>query len=124
MVDYETFCRIRDHLVRQQLTPTQTARALGLDVRTVAKWVGVEQYRARQAVPRSSKLDAFKGQIVRWLDAHPHSAQQVFQRLADAGYAGGISIVKDLRPPHPPASPAGLPQAGLRARRVRAGRLG
>ena len=89
MVDYETFCRIRDHLARQQLTPVQTARALGLDVRTVAKWVGVEQYRARQAVPRSSKLDAFKGQIVRWLDVHPYSAQQVFQRLAEAGYAGG-----------------------------------
>ena len=31
MVDYETFCRIRDHLVRQQLTVAQTARALGLD---------------------------------------------------------------------------------------------
>ena len=30
MVDYETFCRIRDHLVRQQLTVAQTARALGL----------------------------------------------------------------------------------------------
>ena len=73
----------------------------------MAKWVGVEQYRARQAVPRSSKLDAFKGQIVRWLDVHPYSAQQVFQRLAEAGYAGGISIVKDyvhrIRPRRQPA---------------------
>ena len=62
MVDYETFCRIRDHLVRQQLTVAQTARALGLDVRTVARWADVEQFRARKAVPRASKLDAFKGQ--------------------------------------------------------------
>ena len=67
MVDYETYCRIRDHLVRQQLTPAQTARALGLDTRTVAKWAEVEQFRARQPRPRPSKLDAFKGQIVRWL---------------------------------------------------------
>ena len=89
MVDYETFCQIRDHLVRQQLNVAQTARALGLDTRTVARWAGVEQFRARQAVPRTSKLDAFKGQIVRWLDTHPYSAQQIFQRLAEAGFEGG-----------------------------------
>jgi len=69
VVDYETYCRIRDHLVRQQLTMAQTARALGLDVRAVARWAEVEQFRARKAVPRDSKLDAFKGQVVRWLDA-------------------------------------------------------
>ena len=107
MVDYETYCRIRDHLVRQQLTVAQTARALGLDVRTVAKWADVEQFRARQAVPRTSKLDAFKGQIVRWLDAHPYSAQQIFQRLGEAGYDGGLTIVKDyvhrIRPRRQPA---------------------
>ena len=107
MVDYETFCRIRDHLVRQQLTAAQTARALGLDTRTVARWANVEQFRARKAVPRASKLDAFKGQIVRWLDAHPYSAQQIYQRLAEAGYAGGITIVKDyvhrIRPRRQPA---------------------
>lgn len=107
MVDYETFCRIRDHLVRQQLTAAQTARALGLDTRTVARWANVEQFRARKAVPRASKLDAFKGQIVRWLDAHPYSAQQIYQRLAEAGYGGGITIVKDyvhrIRPRRQPA---------------------
>ncbi|MEO8921517.1 MAG: hypothetical protein ABI330_01570, partial [Caldimonas sp.] len=95
MVDYQTFCQIRDHLVRQQLSVAQTARALNLDTRTVAKWADVEQFRPRQGVQRASKLDAFKGQIVRWLDAHPYSAQQIFQRLAEAGYAGGITIVKD-----------------------------
>ena len=107
MVDYETYCRIRDHLVRQQLTVAQTARALALDVRTVARWAEVEQFRARKAVPRASKLDAFKGQIVRWLDAHSYSAQQIYQRLAEAGYDGGITIVKDyvhcIRPRRQPA---------------------
>jgi len=42
-----------------------------------------------------SKLDAYKGQIVRWLDTHPYSAQQIFQRLREAGYDGRITIVKD-----------------------------
>ena len=104
MVDYETYCQIRDHLGRQQLTVAQTARALGLHPRTVAKWAGTEQFRPRAGVARASKLDPFKGQIVRWLDAHPYSAQQIFQRLGEAGYVGGISIVKDyvcrIRPRH------------------------
>src|SRR5674536_95072 len=44
---------------------------------------------------RTGKLDAYKGQIVRWLDAHPYSAQQIFQRLREAGFDGGVTIVKD-----------------------------
>ena len=94
MLDYETFCQLRDHLVRQQLTVVQTARALALDPRTVAKWAGVEQFRPRAGVARTSKLDPFKGQIVRWLDTHPYSAQQIFQRLREAGYDGGPTIVR------------------------------
>jgi transposase len=104
MLDYETFCQIRDHLIRQQLSQAQTARALGLDIRTVAKWANVEQFAPRAGVVRVGKLDAFKGQIVRWLDAHPYSAQQIFQRLREAGYEGGRTIVKDyvqrIRPRH------------------------
>ena len=95
VLDYETYCRIRDHLGRQQLSVVQTARALGLDTRTVAKWAGVEQFRPRSGARRASKLESHKGQIVRWLDAHPYSTQQIFQRLREAGYDGGISIVKD-----------------------------
>lgn len=103
MLDYETYCQIRDHLGRQQLSVVQTARALGLDWRTVAKWARVEQFRPRDGGPRTSKLDAHKAQIVRWLDAHPYSTQQLFQRLREAGYDGGITILKDyvqrIRPP-------------------------
>ena len=94
MVDYETYCQIRDHLVRQKLTVAQAARALSLSSRTVAKWAEVEHYRPRVSAPRAGKLDAFKGQIVRWLDTHPYSAQQIFQRLGEAGFDGGLTIVK------------------------------
>ena len=94
MLDYQTFCQLRDHLGRQQLSVAQTARALSMDPRTVAKWAGVEQFRARAGLARASKLDPFKGQIVRWLDTHPYSAQQIFQRLREAGYAGGPTIVR------------------------------
>lgn len=108
MLDYETFCQIKDHLGRQHLNVAQTARALGMDIRTVAKWADVEQFHPRAAgVQRASKLDAYKGQIVRWLDTHPYSAQQIYQRLCETGYSGGKTIVKDyvhrIRP-HPPAA--------------------
>lgn len=95
MLKYETYCQIRDHLMRQQLSVAQTARALGLDVRTVAKWADVESFHPRASGKRGSKLDAHKGQIVRWLDTHPYSAQQIYQRLCERGFEGGITLVKD-----------------------------
>jgi len=95
MIDYETFCKIRDHHDRQGLTIAQTARALGVHPQTVAKWVKRAHYEARASAPRASRLDAFKDQVVRLLESHPYSAQQIFQRLQEAGYGGGLTIVKD-----------------------------
>ena len=95
MLDYEAYCQIRDHLGRQQLSVTQTAQALGLDPRTVARWRDAPfRPRAAPAVRRAGKLDPFKAQIVRWLDIHPYSAQQILQRLRELGFDGGRSIVK------------------------------
>jgi transposase len=56
---------------------------------------------------RASQLDPFKPDIVRWLEAYPLSAAQIFQRLKEAGYPGGYTIVKDyvrrVRPRRAPA---------------------
>ncbi|MEO8422216.1 MAG: hypothetical protein ABI457_13580, partial [Hyphomicrobium sp.] len=93
MIDYATWCAISDG-VAKHLSAAQLAATLELDVKTVRHWIG-RPYAPRQAIRRPSKLDPFKGRIVGWLDAHPLSAQQVFQRLCDNGYRGGISIVKD-----------------------------
>ncbi len=101
MIDYATWCAIRDG-VANHLTAPQLAESLGLNVKTVRHWMS-RPYAQREQAPRTSKLDPFKGRIVGWLDAYPLSAQQVFQRLQEAGYLGGISIVKDyvhkIRPP-------------------------
>jgi transposase len=94
MIDYETYCKIKDCHERQQLTVAQTARALGLHAQTVAKWVNRAQYRARRSVPRQSRLDPFKARILRLLETHPYSAQQIFQRLREEGFDGGATIVK------------------------------
>ena len=95
MIDYATYCRIQDAHHNQGLNVSQIARALQLDPKTVTKWLAEPRYRPRLPVPRTSKLDPSKAQIRQWLEAHPYSAQQVFQRLREAGYDGGLTIVKD-----------------------------
>ena len=59
--------------------------------------------RRRSSQARPSKLDPFKPSIMRLLDTHPYSAQQIFQRLREEGYRGGVSILRDyvrrIRPP-------------------------
>lgn len=117
MIDYETYCKIRDCHDRQGLTIAQTARALGLHAQTVAKWTRIAQYRARRSAPRASRLDPFKNQVVRLLESHPYSAQQIFQRLREAGFAGKLYHRQGLRAQGAPAAPRGLPQAQLCPRR-------
>ena len=106
MIDYETFCKIRDCRDRQGLTIAQTARTLGLDPRTVAKWVARSRFEPRRSRPRPSVLDTFKPRVTRLLDTHPYTAQQIFQRLREEGYRGGITILRDyvrlIRPPKLP----------------------
>jgi len=69
----------------------------------VAVWGQRAQYRARVQPRRASKLDAFKKQIVAWLEAHRYSAMQIVQRLRECGYQGGVTIarefVRQVRPP-------------------------
>src|ERR1700730_6106955 len=106
VIDYETFCKIHDCHDRQSLTIAQTARALGVDPRTVATWVARPRFEPRRSRPRGSVLDPFKPRITRLLDTHPYSAQQIFQRLAEEGYRGGVTILRDyvrrIRPPKQP----------------------
>ena len=107
MISYDIWCQIRDCRDRQHMTLRQIATALHLHHRTVATWASMPRYEARKTVLRPSLLDPFKGQVTRLLDAHPFSAQQVFQRLREDGYAGGYTTVKDyvrrIRPKHRPA---------------------
>ena len=95
MIDYETFCKIRDCRERQRMTVAQTARALNLHPRTVAKWSARSHFQPRHAVSRGSVLDAFKPRITRLLDTYPYSAVQIFQRLREEGYGGGMTILRD-----------------------------
>jgi transposase len=107
MIDYAIYCKIHEAHHKQGLTIAQIAREMEMDERTVSRWLAEPRFRQRKAAPRPSKLDSFKGQIVRQLQAHPYTATQIFQQLRGGGYTGGVSIVKDyvrqVRPPRKPA---------------------
>ena len=107
MISYQVWCQIRDCLDQQKLTLAQTAATLKLHRRTVGTWAAMLHYEARKSGPRQSLLDPFKGQITRLLDSHPFSAQQILQKLREAGYSGGYTTVKEyvrlIRPKHRPA---------------------
>ena len=107
MIDYATFQRIQ-HLHRvEQLTVVQIAHAIALDARTVRRWLDEPRFRPRLPCARPSKLDPYKAYIRRLLEHHPYSAAQILNRLREAGYVGGATIVKDylqrVRPVRAPA---------------------
>jgi transposase len=103
MIDYETFVKIKVYKDQHGLKCSQIARELNLDYRTVEKWLDKKHYQQRKSARRASKLDPFKGQILRLLETHPYSAVQILQRIREDNFDGGYSIVKEyvrkVRPP-------------------------
>ena len=108
MISFSQYTEI--HFLRSQegLGIQQIAQKMSLNDKTVTKWLARDRYEARRNKGRSGKLDAHKATIRSWLEKHPYSAQQIFQRLIEGGdYQGGYTIVKDyvrkVRPRPPKA---------------------
>ncbi len=93
MIDYPTYCEI-ERLHQEGLSARGIARQLKLGRRTVRQWLKRKHFAPRAAASRPSKLDPWKGEIVRLLNLHPYTAQQLFQQLQPRGYAGSYSILK------------------------------
>jgi transposase len=95
MIDFELFSRIKNYHEQKGLSANQIAEELGLDPRTVSRWLKEKRFRPRVRVMRPSKLDPFKGSIARMLEAHPYSVAQILQKIREEGFDGGYTIVKD-----------------------------
>lgn len=109
MIDYQTFHQIRHLHEQERLSAAQIARQLNRHPQTVAKWLARPKYERRPQPQRKSKLDPFKSTVARLLAQHPFTAQQLFQRLREAGYAGGYTILTDyVRHVRPASGPAFL----------------
>lgn len=94
MIDYEQFCRIKAYK-EEGLNAGQIAAKLGLDSRTVAKWMDMKGFQPRLPGLRPSKLDPYKNDILGMLERHPYTARQIFQKIKEQGFDGGYTIVKD-----------------------------
>jgi transposase len=108
VISYELYCQIQLYHKERGLSFAQIGRELHIDEETVAKWARRKTYSPRLDTRRKSKLDPYKQIIQRWLEQHPYTATQIFQRLrAEAAYPGGISILTDyvrrVRPVRAPA---------------------
>ncbi len=65
MIDYQTYCQIRHLFTEQKLGLRQIARELKLGLNTVCKWARRESFKRAPIPKRASKLDPFKGEIIR-----------------------------------------------------------
>jgi hypothetical protein len=77
MIDYQTYCQIRHLFTEKQLGLRQIARALKLGLNTVRKWARRESFKRAPMPKRHSKLDPFKGDVIRLLEQHDYSARAV-----------------------------------------------
>src|SRR5208337_3556423 len=94
VIDYQTYCQIRHLFTEKQLGLRQIARALKLGLNTVRKWARRESFKRAPLPKRASKLDPFKGDVIRLLEQHDYSAQQIFQQLEERGYQGRYTILR------------------------------
>jgi len=107
MIDYQTYCQIRQLFTDKKLSLRQIARELKVNLKTIRKWAKRESFQKAPAPKRASKLDPFKGEIIRLLERHDYSARQIAQQITEHGYGGGYTIVKgfvrQVRPKKRPA---------------------
>ena len=84
-------------LHKQGHTKSEIARRLGLDRRTVQKYIDHPERinQPRKAGTRSSKVDAFTDQIAVYLQEDPeYRASAIYDRLKKSGYTGCYELVK------------------------------
>jgi transposase len=94
MIDKRTIFDIH-RLAHDGLSGRKIAAALGLSRQTVQKYLG-DPNPQRPRRPRASMLDPFTDAIAGMLDSDPKvSAMVIRQRLAERGFDGGITIVRD-----------------------------
>ena len=98
MINFETYHEVRRLSRELNLIPSQIAAETGLNIKTIRKWLDKPRFEPRsKATRRTSKLDPYKDLIISWLEKHPYTGMQIFQRLrAEHGYTGGRSILHDF----------------------------
>jgi len=96
-------------LHRQGLSVSAIARQLGLDRKTVRKYIarGLEPPAYKPCPPRERRLDAFAGYLRERVAAYPAlTGSRLWREIKELGYAGGYTAVTDYLRDVRPAEPA------------------
>jgi len=117
LIGLETHVLLR-HFLNEGLTKSAIARLLGLDRRTIHRWIAAgelerdldEPPRYGPRPPRPTKLERFKPILHQRLEDFPElSAVRLLEEIQAAGYEGGYSQLRDyvrrVRPTPPPEPP-------------------
>jgi transposase len=91
------------HLLDEGLSKTAIAQRLGVSRRVIYHWIATAQLTRdldapprRSPLPRATKLDQYTPIITERLTTYPElSAVRLFEEVRAAGYAGGITQVRD-----------------------------
>lgn len=102
MFGWDTLVLLK-HLLDEGLTKTDIAKRLGVSRRVVHHWIATGQLERdlesappRTMRPRPTKLDRYRAIIHDRLTTYPElSATRLFDEVRAAGYAGGITQVRD-----------------------------
>ena len=87
-------CKLK-RLVREKVPKAQMARQLGVSRQTIYNWLEKLDDDPRP-VARPSKLDPFKPYLESRLESFDIPATVLLEELRERGYAGGITILRDL----------------------------
>jgi transposase len=97
-------------LYRQGLTVTAIAERVGVDRKTVRKYIerGLEPPVYQPRPPRPTKVTPFERYLQDRVTTYPElTASRLLREIRDLGYGGGYTRVKDLLREIRPATPAG-----------------
>lgn len=94
MITFQAYNEIRFLRDQKGLSCVEIARLLHLDIRTTQKWSIKDCYEPRKPTKRPSILDPYKIAIRREMGLGQNNGTVIFNRLKQAGYTGGYSVIK------------------------------
>lgn len=103
MKESGTAIMVRDQVKLQDKSISQVAREMNMSRNTVKKYLKEgEQEDRRKGTKRGSKLDAYKDEIKELMSLGIYNAVVIYERIAEKGFDGKITILKDyLKPLRP-----------------------
>ena len=95
MIDFHTYCRIRELRCVEGLSITKAASVLSLDPRTVSAWAKKDRYEPRRTPRRARLTDPFVERIQAEIVLGNRNAAAIFRQIAAQGYTGSYTLVKE-----------------------------